>query len=225
MCGRYTLITSPAGLLAAPSAELRFHPNWNVAPNQMIWAILAPNREAYQPELQRFRWGMVPRWSKDGTTGKYPTINARMETVTEKPTYREPARTQRCLIVASGYYEWQKRGSRKQPFYMHPKGTDLMTFAGLYEVWNAGSDDDLRTATIVTTAPPDYLATIHDRCPLILPEDLRRAWLDPHLTDPEEVNALMRAVPQPDLALHPVGSAVGKVANNDPSLIEAVPAE
>lgn len=198
---------------------------YNIAPTQPI----AIARERYDDgvrELCHARWGLVPSWAKDPSIGGR-MINARSETVVEKPAFRSAASKRRCLIPASGYYEWMPvTGSKtKQPIYLHADHDDLLAFAGLYEQWWPKARPDaepLWTATIITTAAPDALGQIHDRTPVILPENLWDDWLSPRITEKVDIAGILAAVPEPRLVPRLVGPAVGNVRSQGPSLIESV---
>lgn len=186
--------------------------------------------------LRLLHWGLVPSWAKEKSVGNR-MINARVETVLDKPGFKKAALTRRCLVPADGWYEWQKSPTetdakgkpRKQPFFMHPVADGPIAFAGLYEFWRdpAVHPDDpgawLTSFTIITTAAEPGLDVIHDRMPLVLPADRWDAWLDPDVTDPDEVRALVEPpVPGRFLATA-VSTRVNAVSNNGPELLEAVP--
>lgn len=205
-------------------------PSWNVAPTDPV-NMVRERRE--RPEAGRIletpRWGLVPPWAKDPKAGAR-AMNARIETVTEKPMFRKAALRHRGLIPANGYYEWQKGpGGSKTPIYLHPGAEDeLLAFAALYEFWPDPSkaEDDpekwLMTATIITQNATDSLGHIHDRCPVIVPRTLQEDWLDPDLTARADVEHLLSAMPEPHLIPREVSNRVNSVRNNGPELIEAV---
>jgi putative SOS response-associated peptidase YedK len=177
--------------------------------------------------LRSARWGLIPSWAKDLKIGNR-LINARAETVTEKPAFKAAAARRRCLIPADGYYEWEKRDGHKVPHFLH-RGNAVLAFAGLYELWpdpERGSDDPDRwlwSYTILTKPAPDALGHVHDRSPIVIPPgDLRDRWLDVNLTDHDEVRELLGAVPEPVLEPREVSSAVNSPKNNGPELVEPV---
>ncbi|WAP53056.1 SOS response-associated peptidase [Arthrobacter sp. ATA002] len=178
--------------------------------------------------LATAKWGLVPVWAKDPKIGAR-MINARRETVLEKPAFRKAARKRRALVPADGYYEWEKSGSAKIPTYLYSPSSDPLAFAGLYEYWPDPSlpeDDEhkwLVSFTIITTEASDALGHIHDRTPLIVPPDLYGDWLDPQLTETAEVHQLLDAVPEPVLTPRVVSAEVNSVRNNGPQLILPVP--
>jgi putative SOS response-associated peptidase YedK len=205
-------------------------PSWNVAPTQRVRLVaerLDPETGELTRTLETARWGLVPVWAKSRSVGAR-MINARVETVTEKPSFRSAALKRRALVPAEGYYEWQKAGDRKIPHYLASEDGSLLGFAGLYEFWKDpelpedAEDQWLMSCTIITTSAADALGHIHDRTPLIVPPDLQDDWLDPHLQDKAGVQQLLDAMPEPRLVPRVVGDAVGSVRNNGPELVEPV---
>lgn len=233
MCGRFVVARATADLVsyyeAAGAKGPEVKPSWNVAPTQQINIVTERiAHDATEPRrmIETARWGLVPVWAKD-TKGAARLINARSETVTEKPSFRSAAAKRRGLIPAAGYYEWQVTADGKIPTYLHPEADDeLLSFAGLYEFWPApelpeGHEAKWRmTATIITRAAPDALGHIHDRTPVIVPAAMHADWLDPELTDKSDVRSLIDAIPDPELVPTGVGPEVGSVKNNGPELIE-----
>jgi putative SOS response-associated peptidase YedK len=233
VCGRYAQ-TRSADQLARDFAvdamvdQLR-GPSWNVAPTQEVPAVLERQEgDAIERQLRLVRWGLVPSWAKDPTSGAR-LINARVETVLDKPSFRRAAARRRALVPMDGYYEWQKppdSGARKTPYYLHANGP--LAAAGLYELWPdpAKAEDDptrwLWSMTIITQGATDELGQIHDRCPVLLPPDRWDQWLDPKLTAPDEVGALLAHVPEPKLRPREVAPAVGNVRNDGPQLVDPV---
>lgn len=208
--------------------ELR--PSWNVAPMQGIPFVSEQLRDGeLVRRLEVARWGLVPVWSKDPKAGAR-LINARSETVTEKPSFRTAALKRRTLLPANGYYEWQKNDDgTKTPHYLHGEDEDqLLGFAGLYEFWpdpnkpEDAEDKWLITATILTRAATDALGHIHDRTPVIIPKDLQDQWLDPTMNDRDQVQHFIDTVPESNLVPRIVGKDVGSVRNNGPELIAPV---
>jgi putative SOS response-associated peptidase YedK len=181
-------------------------------------------------ELRVMRWGLVPFWAKDVRIGSR-MINARAETVAEKPAFRRAFAKRRCLLPADGYYEWQQQpGAAKQPIYISRSDGRPLAFAGLYELWRdpavAREDEDawLWTATIITTSAPDELGMIHDRMPMIIDPGRWADWLDPANTDTADLRALLVPAAASGLATYPVSTAVNSVRNNGPHLIDPVAA-
>lgn len=252
MCGRYASSRRPEDLIEEfevtdNRTPAPLEPDFNVAPTKRVYAVLEraqrPDEGAegadapatVSRQLRTLTWGLIPSWAKDPKIGNR-MINARMETVAEKPSYRRPFAKRRCLLPADGYYEWYpteettKSGKpRKQPFFIHPKDGRVLAMAGLYEIWrdpDLPDDDPDRfrwTATVITTDAEDALGHIHDRMPLMVPPDRRAAWLDPTRSDRDDLLALLEPAAPGLLEAHPVSRAVGNVANNGPHLIEPLP--
>jgi putative SOS response-associated peptidase YedK len=241
MCGRYASSSDPRDLadefgvedvrIAAP-----LPPSYNVAPTDEVYAVVERPARADRPQqrqLRTLRWGLVPSWAKDPSIGSR-MINARMETVAEKPAFRKAFAARRCLVPADGYYEWyataQVRGGKpvKQPFFIRPAGHGVLAMAGLYEIWHdrGRPDDDPDawrwTCTIITTTAEDDLGRIHDRMPLMVEPDRWDAWLDP--SHDATLDLLEPALPG-RLEAYPVGPLVNNVRNNGPELIAPLPLE
>ncbi|MET4143758.1 putative SOS response-associated peptidase YedK [Arthrobacter sp. UYCo732] len=234
MCGRYVMSKATGDLLSYFDAkEVEGSPpppSWNVAPTQAVPIIAERLDEgAIDRSLVVARWGLVPSWAKDIKIGS-KLINARSETILEKPSFRSAAVKRRALIPAEGYYEWQKtEDGKKIPNYLYSEKADLLAFAGLYEFWPDPSlpEDDpgrwLLTCTILTTTAQDSLGHVHERSPVIIPPDMFADWLDPGTTDKSDVQQLLDAVPEPVLTPRIVSTRVNSVRNNGHELIE--PAE
>ncbi|GAB4100179.1 SOS response-associated peptidase [Sinomonas halotolerans] len=205
--------------------------SWNIAPTDLI-PLIIDRRNNEESEISRklvtARWGLVPSWAKD-TKGAARLINARMETVTEKPSFRKAASIRRGLVAGDGYFEWEKTpDGKKIPTYLHPADSNPLAFAALFENWPnpALPTDDpqrwLRTATIITTAASDALGHIHDRTPVIVPPEMWDDWLDPETTKENDVRVLLDSMPEPHLVPRVVSDRVNSVRNNGPDLIEAL---
>ncbi|MBY3985555.1 SOS response-associated peptidase [Rhodococcus fascians] len=234
MCGRYASTRSDSDLQAvfeiAETVGDEVPPSYNVAPTQTIRTVLerAPKDEPESDavrQLRSVRWGLIPSWAKDAKIGSR-LINARSETITEKPSFKKAASRRRCIIPADGYYEWEKRDGAKVPYFLHEQG--VLAMAGLYELWRdptkADDDEDrwVWSATVLTSPAADALGHIHDRSPVVLPPELRASWLDPTLTDLREVSELLAAIPEPRLEPYEVSTAVNSVKNNSPELLTPV---
>ncbi|MCA9897857.1 MAG: SOS response-associated peptidase [Anaerolineales bacterium] len=193
-------------------------PRYNIAPTQPVAAIrLAENG---QREFTFFRWGLVPSWAKDLNIGSR-MINARSETVAEKPSFRTAFKRRRCLIPADGFYEWQKQGSGKQPMFIRPVAERPFALAGLWEVWRDPDGSVLQTCTILTTTPNELMAPIHNRMPVIVePEDFD-LWLNPE-PDPEQGLHLLRPYPAEKMAAYPVSTVVNNPRNDMPDCIQPI---
>jgi putative SOS response-associated peptidase YedK len=251
MCGRYASSRSPEDLVEEfevldPRLDHVVPPSYNVAPTDEVYAVMErqPRDEetgerADEPvrQLRVLRWGLVPSWAKDEKIGSR-MINARMETVAEKPAFRKAFAARRCILPADGYFEWyetQQGASRarkgkaassgKQPFFITPEDGRPLAMAGLYEIWRDPTKPDDHpdafrwTCTVITTAATDALGRIHDRMPLVVEPDDRKAWLDPR-TPTDELQDLLRPAQQTGLTAYPVSTAVGNVANDGPQLVE-----
>jgi putative SOS response-associated peptidase YedK len=242
MCGRYASSRRPEDLVEEFGVEAThvahdLGANYNVAPTQDVYAVLERHSTSEHPrerQLRTLRWGLVPSWAKDPSIGNR-MINARRETVLDKPAYRRAARSRRCLLPADGYYEWYvteevdaKGKPIKQPFFIHPADGSILAMAGLYEIWvdpTRAEDDPDRfrwTCTVLTSEAEDDLGRIHDRMPLLIEPDRYEAWLDPGNDDAETVLGLLLPAAPGRLEAHPVSKAVNNVRNNGPQLVESV---
>jgi putative SOS response-associated peptidase YedK len=228
MCGRYSLATPAQADLRARFAlgeSLEVRQRFNVCPGDDVVAVTTTREGAPRGEL--LRWGLVPHWAKDPAVG-YKMINARAETVAEKPAYRDALRTHRCLVVADGFYEWQARSGRpKLPWHVTRADGAPFAFAGLWSTWSPAPDvDPLRTCTIVTTQANATLREVHDRMPVILRgEDEERAWLE-HGTPPAVLHELLAPLPDAMTARRAVGGAVSDARYDGPDcLTDADPAD
>jgi putative SOS response-associated peptidase YedK len=202
----YFDLAEPAA--AAPPAR------YNLTPGQ---AVAVVREHEGRRELGVLQWGLVPFWAKDATIGRR-LINARLDGLAEKPAFREAWTRRRCLIPASGFYEWSEaKGGRKRPYFIHASDEPLLALAGLWERWRTPSGERLETCVIVTTEATPQLASIHDRMPLLVPRAAHAVWLDPR-TGLQEAGELARAVPP--LEAHPVGLAVNDPRNDDAMLVE-----
>ncbi len=237
MCGRYVSSASTDALLEEFDVEEvvgeELPPSWNVAPTDPVRAILRrPPKDAEEGtapvrQLRTLRWGLVPSWSKD-RKGAARMINARIETVTEKPAFKKAAARRRCLLPAQGYYEWQQTDKGKIPYFLHDPDGELLAMAGLYELWRdpaLAAEDPNRwvwTCTIITQQATDLIGEIHDRNPVIVPVDLQSAWLDCSSDEPATARRILDQIPEARLEPYLVSKAVGKVSNNGPELIVPV---
>jgi putative SOS response-associated peptidase YedK len=221
VCGRYASTRSPDELTLAFDAadctgEAAPPPDYNVAPTKPVYAVRSGSRGR---RLDVLTWGLVPSWAKDRSIGSR-LLNARAETLAVKPAFRSAFERRRCLIPADGWYEWKPREDRpgKQPYFLTPRDSSGLAFAGLWEVWG----DGLVTCTVVTTESHGVLADVHDRMPLVLPADRWATWLgEAPGADPAELLAPTPATVVASLEVRPVGPQVGNVANNGRQLITA----
>ncbi|TWD74929.1 putative SOS response-associated peptidase YedK [Kribbella amoyensis] len=248
MCGRYASSRDPADLVVefeidagnVKESVQELPDNYNVAPTDQVVAVVErKNRE--QPDevvrkLTTVKWGLVPSWAKDPSIGSR-LINARMETVAEKPAFKKAFAVRRCILPADGYYEWyeseQKNKSGKpvkQPYFIRPADGGVLAMAGLYEIWRDKTVEDpesdaawLWTCTVLTTSATDDLGRIHDRMPLLVEPDRYDAWLDPLSSDPDELVDLLIPAAPGRLEAYAVSKAVSSVKNNGPHLVDPLP--
>jgi putative SOS response-associated peptidase YedK len=222
MCGRFTNKAKPEQIKAefkvgAKNPNL-FQPRYNIAPSQMIDVVFEPETERI---LSQLKWGLVPSWSKDAQTSK-GLINARAETLTEKPSFREAFKTRRCIIPASGFYEWQKKGTgAKQPFYFYLKDKEVFGFAGLWEEWlDKQSGELLETCTIITTEANEVLKPVHERMPVILKPESYDEWLDTKVKDTNKLQELLKPYSSKEMDSHAVSKNVNIPESNSAELIK-----
>ena len=256
MCGRYASSRRPEDLIEefeitlTPAEVPRIEPDWNVAPTKEVYAVLErpPRTEGHDDDrdddrvehpaprqLRVLTWGLIPFWAKEpGIASRM--INARVETVADKPAYRRPFERRRCLLPADGYYEWYTTAARtakgkakKQPFFIRPTDGGTLAMAGLYEIWrdpDRADDDPSRfrwTCTVLTTSAEDSLGHIHERMPMMLEPDRYDAWLDPTHGDRESLLDLLTPAAPGRLEAYPVPTLVSHVANNGPGLVDPLP--
>ncbi|HEU5098236.1 MAG TPA: SOS response-associated peptidase [Roseiflexaceae bacterium] len=218
MCGRYSLVPTEniAARFDVQQEQLALSPRYNVAPGQSLPVVVrnSPNR------LVEMQWGLIPSWSKE-PRAQFSTINARAETVAKSPAFRGPFKSRRCLVPASGFYEWQRTSDGKQPFCIRLKDDELFAFAGLYDVWHDPEGNELYSYTIITTAPNELVAPIHNRMPVILHRDDEDAWLDKK-TEPAHLMSLLAAYPASEMQAYPVSRALNSPANEGAELMQPV---
>ncbi len=219
MCGRFTLTVDPAEAqetLAAYTFPQKFAPRFNIAPTQPVLVI--PNDD--QNTADFFIWGLIPMWAKDPSIGNR-LINARAETLEEKPAFRGSLKYKRCLILADGFYEWKGAPGRKTktPYFIHMKDRKPFAFAGLWDSWNSPDGSQVKSCAIITTVPNDLMAIIHNRMPAILhPRDYAR-WLDPNPQTPDQLKPLIKPFPAELMNAYPVSTMVNAPANDTPELV------
>jgi putative SOS response-associated peptidase YedK len=245
MCGRYASSRKPEDLIEEfevvdPRIEKPLAPDYNVAPTKEVYAVMErpPSKDSDEPaqrQLRTLRWGLVPSWAKDPSIGNR-MINARMETVAEKPSFRRAFASRRCLLPADGYYEWYptqqltKSGKpAKQPFFIRPKDGGVLAMAGLYEVWRDPTRDEEDperfrwTCTVLTTQAEDAVGHIHDRMPLMVERDRWASWLDPTVSSKDDLLGLLVPAAPGQLEAYPVSPLVSNVRNNGRELVEPIP--
>jgi len=220
MCGRYTLtadldmLRDVFGLNTVPDM---LPPRYNIAPSQPVAVITNEQPD----ELTFHKWGLVPSWSKDISIGN-KMINARGETIAEKPSFRSAFKRRRCLIPADGFFEWRQKGGGKEPLFIHMNDRKVFAMAGLWEVWNSPEGDELRTCTIITTTPNSLMEPIHNRMPVILHPDDYAVWLAQDEQPSGLLQALIRPFEPDDMTFYPVSTFVNRPGNDTPECIEPI---
>lgn len=225
MCGRFTLTLDPGELQRAlPWADISqdFAPRYNIAPTQPVAVI--PNDGLNR--LDFFQWGLIPSWAKDPEIGNR-MINARAETLAQKPAFRAAFRRRRCLILADGFYEWQVQPGQKAklPMYIQMESKEPFAFAGLWELWHSGDGSEVKSCTIITTDPNPLIKTIHNRMPAILSPNDYQTWLSTGEKEAAELSALLGPYPAEEMIAYPVSRAVNSPANDGPECILPLAAE
>jgi len=218
MCGRFSLTADAARLqqeFGLASAPPELGPRYNIAPAQPVAVVVA--REGGR-ELDAFRWGLIPAWAKDAAIG-HKMINARGETVAEKPSFKRPLKSQRCLVLADGFYEWRKTPGGKTPVYIHLAERRPFAFAGLWDRWQPPNGEAIYSCTIITTTPNRLVEAIHNRMPVILTPEGIEAWLDAAQQAPEALLPLLRPYPAEAMYAYPVSKLVNAPANDAPECI------
>lgn len=219
MCGRFTRkenfqqLAEQLGLKVLPQLE----PRYNIAPSQRV-ACVRTNPESIERECVELKWGLVPSWAKDAGIGN-KLINARGETVADKPSFRKAFKQQRCLVLADGFYEWKREGKTKQPYYIRFKDGRLFAFAGLWERWEK-QNPALESCSLITTGPNALMEPIHNRMPVILPELSYSSWLNPGLNDTIYLNGLLEPFQAEEMEAYSVSQIVNYPQNESPWCIE-----
>jgi putative SOS response-associated peptidase YedK len=222
MCGRFTLFLDPRDLMAAfPGFEVPvdWTPRYNIAPSQPV-AVIANNGEN---KIEFFRWGLIPFWAKDAKIGNR-MINARAETVADKPSFRAAFRRRRCLVLADGFYEWRKEPGQKTktPMYIRLQSGNPFGFAGLWESWRSPEDETVLSCTIITTSPNELVKEIHNRMPVILDPAGYDLWLDKTEHNPDELGEWLRPYPASEMTAYPVSKLVNSPSNDVPEVVVPV---
>lgn len=222
MCGRYTLTCTPEVIAEEFRLEAvpDLHPRYNVAPSQWVACVRA-GLHARKREAVTMRWGLIPAWARDPAMGM-KLINARAETVAEKPSFQKPFRQRRCLVLADGYYEWKREGARKQPYFIRLKDERPFAFAGLWDRWKNEDGKTIESCAILTTTPNERLASIHDRMPVILPSVAYEPWLDPGLRDAVHLVPFLTSYPADEMIAVPVSRLVNDPRVDDARCLEAL---
>lgn len=221
MCGRYTLRARLNQLLQIYGAhsEVELEPRYNIAPTQDVVAVRA-SAETNSRELVLLHWGLIPSWAKDPKIGNR-MINARGETVAEKPSFRAALKRRRCLVIADGFYEWRKEGKAKQPYFIRMKDEGPIAFAGLWEHWQ-GNGLTIESCTIITTSANQLMSNLHDRMPVILSGKDIDTWLDPTIEDAETLQPMLDPYPDDEMEAYPVSTLVNSPKNENSECVEPI---
>jgi putative SOS response-associated peptidase YedK len=220
MCGRYAEYIGPSRMrrvyeLSETPRDLV--PRFNIAPSQS--AAVVREGADHERTLAMLHWGLIPPWARDLKSGPHP-INARAETAHERPMFRKALRVRRCLVPASGFYEWKKVNGAKRPYFCRLRDEEPFGMAGLWEHWHGPDGEDIESFTILTTDANDLMAELHDRMPVIVDPADYAVWLDPEVTDPHVVEHILRPFPADRMEAYPVSPAVNNPKHDDPSCIE-----
>ncbi len=225
MCGRFALVSELPRIrelfkIDRADDGIGWTPKYNIAPTTKVPVAIA---SLEGPKLIEARWGLVPHWERD-LKSSFKRINARSESVFEKPSYRSVIKKRRCLVPASGFYEWKKEGrgksATKQPYFIHLKDKAPMAFAGVWTTWKSPEDEVVATFSVLTCTPNALVQPIHGRMPVILEPELFEAWLDPDLRERDLIEPMLCALPQEKMGAYEISSYVGNVKNQGPQCIE-----
>jgi putative SOS response-associated peptidase YedK len=222
MCGRFAQVVKHNQLkklmdeLAIKNRDEQIEINYNVAPTQPVAAVIYKGQDRF---LTFFRWGLIPSWSKEPST-QFSMINVRSETILEKPTFKNALLRRRCLIPATGFYEWRK--SDKQPFFIHAGGDELLYLAGITEYWTGADGSYIQSCAIITTSPNETMQPIHDRMPVILLPEVLESWLREDFKDPSSLQSFLKPCPEDILKLYPVSKKVNSVSFNAEECLQPV---
>ena len=218
MCGRFVRRSSSSNLATefrASDISDELQPSFNVAPTHNVAVVLDDGAR----KLVSMRWGLIPSWASDTTIGS-KLINARAETLTQRTAFKNAFRNRRCLVVADGFYEWQKQNGAKIPLLIQLKSERPFGFAGLYDTWTSPSGENVSTCTIITTEPNEIVRPIHDRMPVILPKDVEDLWLDSSIEDHRRLLDLLLPYPAEEMEAYAVSPLVNSVKNDSIACIE-----
>jgi putative SOS response-associated peptidase YedK len=231
MCGRFTQTSSSSEIAKAFNLDSipAIEPKYNIAPTQQVATILRPNQKSdcarrsgkANRHFQMLRWGLIPSWAKEKSIGA-KLINARAETVAEKPSFKNAFRHSRCLIIADGFYEWKRLENGKQPFYIQQTDCLPFAFAGLWSTWQSPDGEAISTCAIITTEANEIMMPIHDRMPVILNSTDYDLWLDPTIQKPELLKPFLRAIDSNKLKAYPVSTKVNSPRHDSPECLESI---
>jgi putative SOS response-associated peptidase YedK len=219
MCGRYTLKTDGTTIACqfALAEVPQLAPRYNIAPTQEVPVV---RRHDEEKVLDMMRWGLIPSWAKDRSIGAR-MINARAETVAEKPSFRNAFRQRRCLVPADGFYEWLNQGKAKQPYHIYLADSQVFGLAGLWEFWRSPEGESVLSCTIITTEANELMQPLHNRMPVIIPADQYSTWLDPQ-QPPDSLTGLLRPYPSDAMHAYPVSPFVSNASNEGETCIAAL---
>jgi putative SOS response-associated peptidase YedK len=224
MCGRFSLtdidsIFSRFGVIISKDINKKITPHYNIAPTQKIPVIYKNKNQ--ENKIEFMKWGLVPFWAKDPKIG-YKMINARAETLTQKPSFKHLLKSKRCLVPSSGFYEWKRIDERKVPYYIGIKNSKIFSFAGLYDNWKDSVGNELKTFTIITTNSNNTLKPIHNRMPVILEREFEEDWLDVKTHDFDSLKQMLKPYPDDKMIAYAVSTEVNNPSNDNPELIRKV---
>lgn len=221
MCGRFTLTTNGQAIAKAfqLSEVSDLSPRYNIAPSQLV-ATIVQNSQG-QKSFQSMKWGLIPSWAKDPKIG-HRLINARAETLQEKPSFRSAFQRRRCLILADGFYEWLKLESSKQPYYIHLQDRQLFAFAGLWEEWQSQQQEVIVSCCIITTEANELIKPLHHRMPVILSSDTYSQWLDPTINVTDQLQGFLTPYNSAQMKTYPVSQNVNRPTYDQPDCLEPI---
>lgn len=220
MCGRYTLAAGPkyiADYFKVDGPMPEFKPSWNITPGGDIPVICQAPEDGRTCSLMH--WGLIPHWAKEPDS-KYKMINAKAETLSQRPAYRDAYKHRRCIIPANGFYEWHTTAQGKQPYYIHRRDDGLLAFAGLWEYWE--KEHIINSCTIITTTANSSIQSIHDRMPVIISPENFDTWLDPHNTETNNLSDLLAPCDNKLLEPYRISTAVNNPAHDKPELLDRI---
>lgn len=219
MCGRFTLTVTPNQVKKTFSLTdcLDFSPQYNIAPTHSICAIASSLNHSW--ETRFFHWGLIPSWAKNSKNASN-LINARLETLGDKPSFKQAFSQRRCLIIADGFYEWNRQLYGKNPLFFHKEDKQIFAFAGLWEKWQSPDGKIIESATIINTQARGVMATIHPRMPIILAKSAYKIWLDNSIQNHQQLSDLLNTHLESQLCYYPVSESVNYVKNNYPELLK-----
>ena len=222
MCGRFTLTVSPDTLSSLFKAEcsLPFKPRYNIAPTQQV-PVVRTSPEDNKLHIDLLKWGLIPSWAKDPSIGNH-MINARSETVDQKPSFKSAIKHRRCIVPANGFYEWQEVEGKKHPLYIKLKDCSLMMFAGIWDHWKNQDGNVIESFSILTTSSNELIQTLHDRMPVILDPEDKDIWLDSQVSDPEQLKPLFKPYHSDLMEMYQVSDLVNSPRNDTSECVQPI---